>query len=112
MSDPKASRPEPKAHVAVLMDLESLARAGGTPPPATLAAALLRYAAGVGRVMMARAYADFGPRVDDANALQAARVLPSHRTRGPAGSWARSARATTRPGTGRPPGSRGRAGTR
>jgi|GEM_PF-1954064 len=76
---------EPKAHVAVLMDLESLSRAGAAPAPAALAAALLRYAGGVGRVMFARAYADFGPRVDDANALQAARVAPVLVTRGPAG---------------------------
>lgn len=83
MSGPAMS--DPKAHVAVLVDLESLARVGGTPPPADVAAALLRYAAGVGRVMLARAYADFGARVDDANALQAARVVPVLVTRGPAG---------------------------
>ncbi|MBL9086028.1 MAG: NYN domain-containing protein [Planctomycetia bacterium] len=84
MSVPKAPS-DPKAHVAVLVDLESLARAAGAPPPAEVATALLRYAAGVGRVMLARAYADFGARVDDANALQAARVLPVLVTRGPAG---------------------------
>ncbi len=76
---------QPKAHVAVLMDLESLSRAGAAPAPAALGAALLRYAAGVGRVMFARAYADFGPRVDDANALQAVRLAPVLVTRGPAG---------------------------
>lgn len=88
MSDPQVAGPQiagPQAHVAVLMDLESLSRAGAVPPPAELAAALLRYAAGVGRVMFARAYADFGARVDDANALQLARVAPVLVTRGPAG---------------------------
>ena len=71
---------EPKAHVAVLIDFDSLARcaspAGEPWSPGDVSAAILRYAGGVGRVTLARGYADWSRRGDEAKTVQAARVVP------------------------------------
>ena len=80
---------EPKAHVAVLIDFDSLARcaspAGEPWSPGDISAAILRYAGGVGRVTLARAYADWSRRGDDAKTVQSARVVPVLCPTGPAG---------------------------
>ena len=80
---------DPKAHVAVLIDFDSLARctspAGEPWSPGDLASAILRYAAGVGRVTLARGYADWSRRGDEAKAIQVARVVPVLCPTGPQG---------------------------
>ncbi|HVG93203.1 MAG TPA: NYN domain-containing protein [Planctomycetota bacterium] len=77
-----------KAHVALFVDFEALSVPSGTgaaPAPGEVAAALLRYASGVGRVTLARGYADWSTRPDDLRAVQAARVAPVLSPRGPRG---------------------------
>jgi len=80
---------DPKAHVAVLVDFDSLARcmspAGEPWNPADVAGALLRYAGGVGRVTLARGYADWSRRGDDAKVVSAARIVPVLCPTGPQG---------------------------
>jgi hypothetical protein len=85
------------AQVAVLVDFDSIAQGakegGGASDEAALAAACLRYAAGVGRIALARGYADWTKRTPDgARAVQAARVVPVMAVAGPGGE----SRATTR----------------
>ena len=69
-----------RAHVAVFVDFDSLARqasSAGLPFAAgEAAAAILRYAGGVGRVTIARGYADWSRRGEDVKAVQAARLVP------------------------------------
>ena len=69
---------DPKAHVALFVDFSSLSAASieGAPAAGAVAAALLRYAGGVGRVTLARGYADWTERTDDVRAVQAARIVP------------------------------------
>lgn len=89
MTDASAPLPVARAHVALLVDVESLLRATPAVEVATLAPALVRYAEGVGRVTLARAYGDFVAAATDpvgaAAALEAARIAPVLVTRGPAG---------------------------
>ncbi len=78
MTDPK---PEARAQVALLVDWDNLRRglAEGTAEPtapAAVAEALLRYASGVGRVMLARAYGAWPGGTGEARDLQAAKILP------------------------------------
>src|SRR5206468_1041556 len=65
-----------RAHVAVFVDFASLSRAGVTEPAGTLAQALLRYAAGAGKVTLARGYADWGARANEAKDVSGARIAP------------------------------------
>ncbi len=74
-----------KAHVALLIDFDGMARAGVSTPAAELAIALRRYAAGVGRVALARGYADWSRRAEDARAVDAVQVVPVLCHAGPAG---------------------------
>ncbi len=76
---------DPKAHVALLIDFDGLARAGVATSAAELAIALRRYAAGVGRVALARGYADWSRRAEDARAVDAVQVAPVLCPAGPAG---------------------------
>ncbi len=76
---------DPKAHVALLIDFDGLARAGVTTPAAELATALRRYAGGVGRLALARGYADWSLRAEDARAIDAVQVAPVLCPVGPAG---------------------------
>ena len=80
---------DPKAHVAVFVDFDSLARcvspAGEPWNSGELAAAILRYAAGVGKITLARGYADWSRRGDEARTVQAARVVPVLCPTGPEG---------------------------
>jgi hypothetical protein len=76
------------AHVALLVDFDSLTRTGGEPASdaAAVATALLRYAGGVGRVTLARGYADWTTRAPEAaRAVHAARVVPVMAVAGGAG---------------------------
>ncbi len=79
---------DPKAHVAVFVDFDSLARfaanAGEAWNAGEVAAGCLRYAGGVGRVTVARGYADWSRRGDEARAVQAARLVPVLCPTGPA----------------------------
>ena len=45
---------DPKAHVALLADIDALSRVAPSHSPADVVAALSRYAAGVGRVTLSR----------------------------------------------------------
>ena len=79
---------DPKAHVAVFVDFDSLARQASTAGEAfdagEVATAILRYAGGVGRTTVARGYADWSRRGDDVKAVQAARLVPVLCPTGPA----------------------------
>ncbi len=94
---------DPRAHVALFVDFDSLFRTslssaslsgatlpGAPPVPApavgATAQALVRFAAGAGRLSLARGYADWSRRSpDDARAADAAHVLPVLAVTGAAG---------------------------
>ena len=77
---------DPKAHVALLVDVDALALAAPALAVPEAAQALLRYASGVGRVTLSRAYADWTKRpAEEARAVQGARVVPVLVPAGPAG---------------------------
>lgn len=75
-----------RAHVALLVDIDALAAASPSLAVGDAVKALVRYAGGVGRVTVSRAYADWSKRpTEEALAVHAAHVVPVLVPAGPEG---------------------------